>query len=886
MDLHISPQIYLTLINMAPITIAKTVNAIQELTFVEEFDKQDALRLLGSSFLSDTWHLGFKTDLAKQLYANERKQIEDYVASYDDSIGGVPVKYVKRKVAWGRPYVLDSLGFTAFRKQVRNTFAGNYYDIDLKNAQVALLLQLCITNNIPPPPSLVEYVSNREATLMSVSKELGVDRKEVKKMFLRLVFYGTYDGFVLAQKDKGITNFPKKPPAFVAEFMAGVRSVVPAFRKANPSLTKYVSRSDNERHKNKDGQFMGLYLQEYESIIIGDLLSYLYNSHQHLVASKDFKYVSAVYEFDGIKLLKKNVDDFDGGLASVIALMESFILRKFNISLSFEQKPIEGGYNLSGLEPVDFTPRRLSKDKIQSIISQLKFFNQDNAVRLLTDKYSKTYVYLMPDKAWCCWDGYKWVFDDVRVFLTLRDEVNNHFQSMFTEEHLNTHKELNTAWLSFQQRTSNHSWRQGVLKTAEKALSCYDMEFDANTDIIGFDNGVYDINKREFRPAERDDYVTMSCKFSFRLYDEPVGEDKEIEDELFEKVLDKIWPDKECQNLFLTVAASGISGRAIEHFFILNGSGRNGKGLLNQALEMAYGDYFYHASYAILTEDPKKKTSADANPDLANVDKARYIIMKEPPKDSPLNNNVIKDLTGGGTVKARRLYKDKCDVHLHGTFAMETNAMAPLREEATIADAERIIDMHYGSTFTSNPSKVNPSRHVYPLDPTLKEKGWWKKRINCLMNILLRHLELLRKENYKLAKFIPASVRKRSQEYLQSSYLPHRIFVQLFERKEEGKQYVPDKDLAVAHIVQFITSSKQWYALPLRERAKPEHSEKQIRTWLIDSEIYGPCLYNVGRALFLRDFREIPSEDILHEGDEEETSEEDFEMNSFSSGSV
>ena len=191
---------------------------------MEEFDKQDALRLLGSSFLSDSWHLGFKTDLAKQLYANERKQIEDYVASYDDSIGGVPVKYVKRKAAWGRPYVLDSLGFTAFRKQVRNTFAGNYYDIDLKNAQVALLLQLCITNNIPPPQSLVEYVSNREATLMSVAKELGVDRKEVKKMFLRLVFYGTYDGFVLAQRDKGNTNFPKKPPAFVAEFMAGVRS--------------------------------------------------------------------------------------------------------------------------------------------------------------------------------------------------------------------------------------------------------------------------------------------------------------------------------------------------------------------------------------------------------------------------------------------------------------------------------------------------------------------------------------------------------------------------------------------------------------------------------------------------------------------------------------
>ena len=97
----------------------------------------------------------------------------------------------------------------------------------------------------------------------------------------------------------------------------------------------------------------------------------------------------------------------------------------------------------------------------------------------------------------------------------------------------------------------------------------------------------------------------------------------------------------------------------MENFIIQNGGGRNGKGLLNSALELLLGDYFYHCSYSVLTEDPRRKSSGNANPELANVDRKRMVVMREPPKDVPLSNNVIKDMTGGGTIKARQLYKDK-----------------------------------------------------------------------------------------------------------------------------------------------------------------------------------------------------------------------------------
>jgi putative DNA primase/helicase len=106
-------------------------------------------------------------------------------------------------------------------------------------------------------------------------------------------------------------------------------------------------------------------------------------------------------------------------------------------------------------------------------------------------------------------------------------------------------------------------------------------------------------------------------------------------------------------NLLLFVLSTALSGRAIEKFFVFNGAGRNGKGFLNEFMKVLLGDYFEYVSPIILTEDPKKKSSAQASPEMAKLSKMRYVVCKEPPKNQPIHNNVMKDLTGGGEVQAR-----------------------------------------------------------------------------------------------------------------------------------------------------------------------------------------------------------------------------------------
>ena len=136
-------------------------------------------------------------------------------------------------------------------------------------------------------------------------------------------------------------------------------------------------------------------------------------------------------------------------------------------------------------------------------------------------------------------------------------------------------------------------------------------------------------------------------------------------------MLTKILPDEEVRNLVLYIFASGLSGHAIEKFFVFNGNGRNGKGLLDEMMYYMLGDYCVNVSPKILTENARNQCSGNANPEKAKLDKKRYVFMKEPAKGEPLKNNEVKDITGGGEIQARMLHSSETKVRLFLTLVME-----------------------------------------------------------------------------------------------------------------------------------------------------------------------------------------------------------------------
>jgi hypothetical protein len=327
-----------------------------------------------------------------------------------------------------------------------------------------------------------------------------------------------------------------------------------------------------------------------------------------------------------------------------------------------------------------------------------------------------------------------------------------------------------------------------------------------------------------------------------------------------------IFPDEDLRNYFFKVISTGISGRAIEKFFVFNGAGRNGKGLTNEFLEVVIGDYFTNVSPTIYSENQKQKSSGGANPEIAKLDKKRYVVAKEPQKDAPFHNSVIKDLTGGGNTSARMLYSSKTTVKLCMTSVVETNDKPPFSEAPKDADAERINDMLFGSKFTNTKedwdSTTGETNHIYPLITDLKEQLKSNHK-NTMLNILLQNLLEVKKKNYNVDLFKPESVKLRSLAYLQNSYDIHNIFKSIFEKRNEENvgKYINwkneecDEDWSLAKVAQAIRKSTEFYELP--KQKQKEYKAEVIEEFFRKNNIYKSSVYmDTNRhSLFMRDWR-------------------------------
>jgi hypothetical protein len=91
----------------------------------------------------------------------------------------------------------------------------------------------------------------------------------------------------------------------------------------------------------------------------------------------------------------------------------------------------------------------------------------------------------------------------------------------------------------------------------------------------------------------------MSCGFDFEdLRTKP--ETKEHLD--IHRILKQVFPNEEVRKLVMLIFSSGISGKCIEKFFVFNGEGGNGKGLLDEFMKSCLGDYYYEADITLLTQ--------------------------------------------------------------------------------------------------------------------------------------------------------------------------------------------------------------------------------------------------------------------------------------------
>jgi phage/plasmid-associated DNA primase len=872
-------------LNALPLTLTKRHSVLDGLTLLEVVPIERLKALLKSDLLLLAWDW--------DNYANEKQQITAYLNLYSKSVGGVSVKYGKPKHKWGRSFPYKSLGLSTIRRECRNALIkGLYYDFDLKNAQPEIIRNLCESNNIPCP-YIKRYCAERPFILQQVQEHYGVDRNTAKELFIRMCFFGTFYGWCQDNKIVGKTELE-----FITCFQRELKDIAEIAKKANSALYETARKKKEDTGENKEnrilGSFFGLYNQEYESRIVEAVLCYLINQTDLMKYHNTTTPVGA-YEYDGIKLWKENVDNFEGGMEGVLELLNTKTFELTGFQLEWSVKSLDDGYDLSEwVEAVaeDNKPNETLIADLSPIVSALN--NADcGIIETIMTILPNNFIYSV-DKTdgskgdWYGWNGVRWEKSDAPLRKAIMYEVEKYWKkildkwdAVFSDKTFENGEEPDSNYKLWNVTKTKVCSRIFELKTASGINSCvsvaktlmanYTLEFDAKEDLFGCENGVLDLQEECFRPYRFDDFITFSCGYDFtpsllgfKVIDKE-GNCRQVEEcdltedfnQSFKLLIDiysKIFPDEELRNYFFKVISTGMSGRAIEKFFVFNGAGRNGKGLTNEFLAKVLGTYFESVSPTIFSENQKTKSSAGANPEIAKLDKKRYVVAKEPQKDAPLHNSVIKDLTGGGSTSARMLYSSKTQVKLCLTAIMECNDKPPFTEAPKDADAERINDILFGSKFCPNEEEwdttTGETNHIYPLDASLKNTLMNSiSHRNAMLNILLHNLLLVKGQDYNVDYFKPDSVKQRSLAYLQNSYDLHNIFKSLFEKRveENADKYLnwkgkpEDEDWTLSKIAGQIRKSSEFHDLP--KSKQKEYKAEVIEEFFRKNNFYKSSVY-------------------------------------------
>ena len=191
-------QVEEVIIKKISLNIEKKASLLDKLIVSEVIDINCLNTLTKSDLLHKTFdENNYSQQFASTIYTNVVNQLETYFTKcYDKKNNVFDVEYSKPRHKWGRVFPMKSLGLTSFSKKIRNTLIKNtYIDLDISNAQPAILHNVCLSNDIPCP-IITRYINDRENILSDVMNYYHIDRNVAKKMFLRLSFFGCHKNFL------------------------------------------------------------------------------------------------------------------------------------------------------------------------------------------------------------------------------------------------------------------------------------------------------------------------------------------------------------------------------------------------------------------------------------------------------------------------------------------------------------------------------------------------------------------------------------------------------------------------------------------------------------------------------------------------------------------
>ena len=707
--------------------------------FYERIDADRISALLKTTdFLKENewWEDNSFTGIYGKKVCNEEQHLkqllDNAIYNTDENSYYVEVKYFS-KSTFGRIFPIQARSIFMSRREVRHYCLENIgaIDIDIKNAHPSIWLN--IYNSIGCNVSkLGFYVKNRDYVIKSTMRKTGWDKRTTKDYFIALFNSGSRKGFYAKNTPKGETTFMK-------DFADEIANCIKTFIKINEK-TELYKKITAGCLKNKTGRFLSYYGQIFEEQflrcifekavelnVIDPVCPSCIPSHDGIVFYKrDFEnagvrfedFIKEVNDYieeeSGFKFIQYVPKDFDeSGL--VIDYMEKSNINDTEpyVDKYFEKYGVRKN-QLIETRDIDIANAFLHNQKGKFIFSEGKYYslNEYGIYKIISKKsFEEIFVKYMREMIENIKENALMSGGDKNVEETHKKIIENMFNlyESIKDKLGDDEKEKENPFTDFEKRFENVIKRVSKYEASSKnklfdkcgdetkissvvnriESTITDDKFiekcDTDHNLIGFENGVYDTIKHEFRQLKEGEFVSMSVGYNFIE-----KEDNEDMDEKcswcwdflhsyfpFESIEDKDIQKQQRDKFYFIMKAyarclRGANARMDELAFFMKGRGSNGKSKLAEILQEIFGDYATTIIGGYFQSDKKECRSVD----LFECYNKRIIFCSEPSKKLPFNSDTFKEWTGD-FVKARTNFaKKNVKFRAGGLFFMSNHPIA------------------------------------------------------------------------------------------------------------------------------------------------------------------------------------------------------------------
>lgn len=399
--------------------------------------------------------------------------------------------------------------------------------------------------------------------------------------------------------------------------------------------------------------------------------------------------------------------------------------------------------------------------------------------QMLHDIYANVFICADPDSGtWFNFKNHRW--HRIKKAVALRKKIKEDLVPKFVEElqrlqRIGVNDSDEEAALASKQKSikailknlDSAPFKENIIKECVELFHDENIDFierlDSDINLIGFDNGVFDIGTMTFRDGKPDDYISKSVGYNYEEYTDDHPRVMEVKDFFI-----KVFPDIQLRRFFLEYAAQLLKGGNFNKMFLnMVGYGDNAKSVTIEMIEAALGSYAGKLPTSLITGN--RTQSSGCNPELMRTVGARFITLQEPDKRDIMNVGIVKELTGNDKMYGRGLYQDGREFKPMFKLCLITNKLVRLSGDDP-AIWNRILVLPFEACFPKDSSKVPKTWNeqfnskIFHRDPNFSEK-----LPNMRQPLMWLLIQTLKEIMVKGQSPVPAKVSDATDKYKQNN---------------------------------------------------------------------------------------------------------------------